>query len=119
MKDFNLKVSELKLLDPNEYTEGNNPVLSALFHTFLNDELGNNSDEVQTLMNENIAQDKFLKSLTPQQMDLYDKMFWENSSITSKIETERFIFGFKLAIMLFNEGYKGYNLRGVQNERKG
>ena len=119
MKDLNLKISELKLLDPNEYTERNNPVLSALFHTFLNDELGNNSDEVQTLMNENIAQDKFLKSLTPQQMDLYDEMYWENSSITSKIETERFIFGFKLALMLFNEGYKGYNLRGVPNEWKG
>lgn len=46
MKDFNINMSEFDLLDPNNYTEGKNPILSTLFHTVINDKLGNNSNEV-------------------------------------------------------------------------
>ena len=35
MKDFNINMSEFDLLDPNNYTEEKNPILSTLFHTFI------------------------------------------------------------------------------------
>ena len=49
MKDFNINMSEFDLLDPNNYTEEKNPILSTLFHTFINDKLGDNSDEVKKM----------------------------------------------------------------------
>lgn len=106
MKDLNLKFSELELLDPNKYTEENNPVLSALFQTLINDSLGNNSDEVKTMLENNVAGEKFTNSLTKEQLDLYNEAYWETCCIDSKREAERFILGFKFALMLFNEGFK-------------
>lgn len=106
MKDVDLKDFNLKLLDPNEYIEENNPVLSALFHILINEELGNNSNEVNKMVDNKAAEEKFTNSLTKEQLDLYNEMYWEKCCIDSKIETERFIFGFKFAFMLFKESFK-------------
>lgn len=106
MKDSNIKAPELEFLNPNNYTEGKNPVLSTLFHSLINDEMGNNSDEVKAMMNENTAEKTFTDSLTSKQIDLYNSAYWESCSINTKVEAERFIFGFKFALMLVNEGFK-------------
>lgn len=106
MKDLNLKVSELELLDPNEYTEETNPILSTLFRTLINDRLGNNSAEVQEMLKNNAAEEKFTNSLTKEQLDLYNEAYWEKCCIDSKREAERFILGFRFASMLFKEGFK-------------
>lgn len=97
---------ELELLDPNKYTEGNNPILSALFHTLINDRLGDNSAEVKEMLENNAAEEKFTNSLTKEQLDLYNEAYWEKCYIDSKREAERFIFGFRFALMLVKEGFK-------------
>lgn len=107
MKNINLKAPELTLLDPNNYTEEKNPILSALFHTLVTDSLGNNSDEVKALMEEYKAESKFTETLTSKQLDLYNEAFFESCSINTKIEAERFIFGFRFALMLLKEGFNG------------
>lgn len=96
MKDFNINMSEFDLLDPNNYTEEKNPILSTLFHTFINDKLGNNSDEVKKMIATN-----------SEQLELYNNAYWESISINAKVEAERFILGFKFALMLIKEGFKG------------
>lgn len=97
---------ELKLLDPNKYTEETNPILSTLFRTLINDRLGNNSAEVQEMLKNNAAEEKFTNSLTKEQLDLYNEAYWEKCCIDSKREAERFILGFRFASMLFKEGFK-------------
>lgn len=106
MQNINLNTPEFTLLDPNEYTEEKNPILSALFHTLINDQLGNNSDEVQALIESNSEQEKFTDTLSSEQLELYNNAYEESCSVNTKIEAERFIFGFKFALMLFNEGFK-------------
>lgn len=95
-----------ELLNPNNYTEGRNPTLSALFHTFINDKLGNNSDEVNALLVESSEQEKFTDTLSSEQLELYNNAYLESCSVNSKVEAERFIFGFKFALMLVKEGFK-------------
>lgn len=89
-------------LDPNDFTESKNPVLSLLFHTILGD-MGDNSTEVQTLIQENELSHAFTDSLSDEQQDLFNELYWEEACITTKIEAERFILGFKLATMLSRE----------------
>jgi hypothetical protein len=97
---------DTNIFDPNNFTEEKNPILSYLFHILLNDDLGNNSDEVQALMNESTAEKKFTDTLTEKQLDLYNETYYNSCSISSKVEAERFICGFKLALILLNEGFK-------------
>lgn len=106
MKDVDLKAFDLKMLDPNEYAEENNPVLSALFHILINEEIGNNSNDVNKMLHNNAAEEKFTNSLTKEQLDLYNEAYWEKCCIDSKREAERFIFGFRFALMLVKEGFK-------------
>ena len=86
----------------NEFTESSNPALSLLFHTILN-ELGNNSDEVQKLIENNKLAKAFTDSLSDDQMDMYNDLYWEECMISTKIEAERFILGFKLASLICKE----------------
>ena len=62
-------------LNPNDFTESNNPVLSLLFHTILGD-MGDNSAEVQTLIQENELSHTFIDSLSDEQQDLFNDMYW-------------------------------------------
>ena len=105
MKDFNINMSEFDLLDPNNYTEEKNPILSTLFHTFINDKLGDNSDEVKKMIATNSEQEKFTDTLSSE--ELYNNAYWESISVNAKVEAERFILGFKFALMLIKEGFKG------------
>lgn len=106
MKDFNINMSEFDLLDPNNYTEGKNPILSTLFHAVINDKLGNNSNEVKEMIAANSEQEKFTDTLSSEQLELYNNAYWERCLIDTKIEAERFILGFKFALMLIKEGLK-------------
>lgn len=111
MKDFNINVSEFELLDPNNYTEEKNPILSTLFHAFINDMLGDNSDEVKKMIATNSEQEKFTDTLSSEQLELYNNAYWENISVNAKIEAERFILGFKFALMLIKEGFKPWGTK--------
>lgn len=114
MKDFNINMSEFDLLDPNNYTEGKNPILSTLFHTVINDKLGNNSNEVKEMIAANSEQEKFTDTLSSEQLELYNNAYWEQCSIDAKIEAERFILGFKFALMLIKEGLKPWGTKWTE-----
>ncbi len=114
MKDFNINVSEFELLDPNNYTEEKNPILSTLYHTFINDKLGDNSDEVKKMIATNSEQEKFTDTLSSEQLELYNNAYWESISINAKVEAERFILGFKFALMLIKEGLKPWGTKWTE-----
>ena len=92
----------LSKFNSNDFTESRNPALSLLFHTILN-ELGNNSDEVQKLIENNKLAKAFTDCLSDDQMDMYNNLYWEECMISTKIEAERFILGFKLASLICKE----------------
>lgn len=94
------------IFDPNNYTESKNPILAELALILFNGtDLGNNSDAVCAIQDKNTISDRFYRSLNDKQSDLYDEMFDSWSEEHSIVERERFILGFKLASMLFKEGF--------------
>lgn len=55
----------------------------------------------------NSEQEKFTDTLSSEQLELYNNAYWESISVNAKVEAERFILGFKFALMLIKEGFKG------------
>lgn len=93
------------LFDPENYTERNNPVISCIARELLNaTNLGYISSDIKTLNKKcSIEDEKFLKSLSPLQRDLY--VVYENNLFEAheQEELEFFIMGFKIAMNLSRE----------------
>lgn len=106
MELINSKNEESKdLFDPENYTEKNNPVIFCIARELLNaTDLCCVSSDIETLNKKcSIEDEKFKKSLSPLQRNLY--IAYDNNLVEThaQIELEFFTMGFKIAMKIFRE----------------
>lgn len=102
---MNILQLQKELFNPENYTEENNPFLSAIARELSNaTDLGRNSNAMEKLLKKNsIYFDEFINSLDEHQKELYEQLYYANIEENSVAELESFVKGFKIATKIMTE----------------